>query len=550
MTSQPLIAVTVFVTLYVVAWALWRFMVAPIVGDRLAKTLDNEEGQCIDMVEREQAMALRELAQVDDPFVKSLIQNYADNCRRKSLEVLYKSWIRALSRRSDARSERVRGNMRRARASLAALRDQNELALLDLGTHFKIEQLRSFLLASDAFEAMRNARRAHVEGLAYDFPHITFGAVVVDEITIPAFRDSERVSLYVYPSFYVVHKPDAYIRVSDIDSLDVSVAGRRRRGGAMLRIGPLKDDFLIGDRRAAQDFVNEVERLKELAAEKPGEKPNPAPGKGAHGEAAAQLDRLIGLEAVKDEVRRLANFIKIQQLRAQHGLKTAPISYHCVFTGNPGTGKTTVARIIAGIYRDLGVLQKGHLVETDRSGLVAEYVGQTAVKTNKVIDSALDGVLFIDEAYSLVPGGAGDFGQEAIATLLKRMEDDRSRLVVVLAGYGDEMKTFIDSNPGLQSRFNRYIHFPDYDSGELMRIFMLNAAQNDYTVAPDAQALLARKIAHAVAAKDKNFGNARYVRNLFEKVLERQSSRLVQDPDLTRQELQLITKEDVGQEAG
>ena len=184
--------------------------------------------------------------------------------------------------------------------------------------------------------------------------------------------------------------------------------------------------------------------------------------------AEVRLNKLVGLATVKEEVKKLASFLKIQQLRKEKNLKAAPISYHCVFTGNPGTGKTTVARILAGIYKELGILKKGQLVETDRSGLVAEFVGQTAVKTNKIIDSALDGVLFIDEAYSLVAGGENDFGGEAIATLLKRMEDNRDRLIVILAGYSDEMQAFIDSNPGLQSRFNRYIKFDDYNADELL----------------------------------------------------------------------------------
>ena len=203
---------------------------------------------------------------------------------------------------------------------------------------------------------------------------------------------------------------------------------------------------------------------------------NPEPGT-----AEKELAGLIGLQTVKTEVSKLSNYVKMQQLRKQKGMMSVPVTYHCVFTGNPGTGKTTVARILAGIYRDMGVLRKGHLVETDRSGLVAEYVGQTAVKTNKLIDSALDGVLFIDEAYTLVQGGSGDsYGPEAVATLLKRMEDDRNRLVVILAGYSGPMKQFIDSNPGLRSRFNRFIHFDDYSSEELMAIFRLNASKYDY----------------------------------------------------------------------
>ena len=250
----------------------------------------------------------------------------------------------------------------------------------------------------------------------------------------------------------------------------------------------------------------------------------------------AELDGLIGLDSVKQEVRTMSNFIKVQLTRQQQGLKATQVSYHCVFTGNPGTGKTTVARILAGIYNKLGVLKKGHLVETDRSGLVAEYVGQTAVKTNKVIDSALDGVLFIDEAYSLVTGSGNDYGNEAIATLLKRMEDNRDRLIVILAGYGNEMKQFIDSNPGLQSRFNRYIHFPDYNAGELLQIFARYAQMNDYDISAEAQEKLKSLLEDAVNNKDKNFGNGRFVRNLFEKTLERQANRLsgVERPTLSQ----------------
>lgn len=256
------------------------------------------------------------------------------------------------------------------------------------------------------------------------------------------------------------------------------------------------------------------------------------------------LNDLIGLSSVKDEITKLANFIKIQQVRKSKGLKTPDISYHCVFTGNPGTGKTTVARIMASIYKDLGILKKGHLVETDRSGLVAEYVGQTAVKTNKIIDSALDGVLFIDEAYSLVQGAKEDFGQEAISTLLKRMEDDRNRLVVILAGYSTEMKTFIDSNPGLQSRFNRYIHFSDYNADELKQIFLLNAKKNQYFLDNEAMIKLEKLMSTAIANKDKNFGNARFVRNLFEKSIQNQAMRLSSQPNITEEILSTLIAED------
>jgi len=265
------------------------------------------------------------------------------------------------------------------------------------------------------------------------------------------------------------------------------------------------------------------------------------------GDPYQELDELIGLKDVKKEVHTLANFVKLQKQREAKGLKTPKMSYHLVFYGSPGTGKTTVARIIGRIYRDLGVLKSGHTVETDRSGLVAEYVGQTATKTDTVVQQALDGVLFIDEAYALVPEGdnGSDYGQEAISTLLKRMEDYRDRLVVIIAGYRDEMKRFIDSNPGLQSRFNRYIDFPDYTPQELTDIFKMHLRKNQYTMTPEAENYLKERMAYAVAHKEKNFGNARYSRNIFEHTIQQQANRLADKKNLSREQLMELTLEDV-----
>ena len=250
---------------------------------------------------------------------------------------------------------------------------------------------------------------------------------------------------------------------------------------------------------------------------------------------------------MKKEVRSLANFVKVQKQREAKGLKTAKVSYHLVFYGSPGTGKTTVARIVGRIYKDLGVLKRGHTVETDRSGLVAKYMGQTAMKTDDVVQQALDGVLFIDEAYSLVPeGGNGeDYGQEVVSTLLKRMEDYRDRLVVIIAGYKGEMKRFIDSNPGLQSRFNRYIDFPDYTGAELTDIFKMYMKKNQYTLSPDAETYLREQLDSAVAHKDRNFGNARYARNVFEKSIQQQANRLEKRTNLSKEELTELTVADL-----
>jgi AAA+ superfamily predicted ATPase len=242
-------------------------------------------------------------------------------------------------------------------------------------------------------------------------------------------------------------------------------------------------------------------------------------------EVLGELDQLVGIASVKERVRQTANFARIQQLRAAQGLKPIATSYHSVYTGNPGTGKTTVARLMGRIYKSLGVLRKGHLIECDRAALVGEYVGQTAPKTNAVIDSALDGILFIDEAYSLAKERE-DFGREAIDTLLKRMEDDRDRLIVIVAGYPGEMETFVHSNPGLHSRFTRFIEFPDYSAHELCRIFGLLCHRNGLTLSPALKEKVVHHFHHLHSERGEHFGNARLVRNCFEAVINAQATRL------------------------
>lgn len=317
---------------------------------------------------------------------------------------------------------------------------------------------------------------------------------------------------------------------------------KRYGGGALLALGLLALWVAITGNNAEVT----PKPITEIAQEPNESKDSVVITEVMEGDPYQELDELIGLESVKEEVHTLANFAKIQQQRKAQGLKVPKMSFHLVFTGSPGTGKTTVARIVARIYKDLGILKSGHTVETDRSGLVAEYVGQTATKTNAVIDSALNGVLFIDEAYALVPENAGsDYGQEAISTLLKRMEDDRDKLVVIIAGYPNEMKRFIDSNPGLQSRFTRYINFPDYTDKELFDIFQLYLNKNQYTITDDAAELLKNNLNYVVANKTKNFGNARYVRNIFERAVEQQANRLSAKRSISDEELSLLTKEDI-----
>ena len=256
----------------------------------------------------------------------------------------------------------------------------------------------------------------------------------------------------------------------------------------------------------------------------------------------AELDTYIGLAVVKQEVRDLINMVQVYKLREQHGLPTTDMSLHMVFTGNPGTGKTMMARMMARIYRSLGILSKGQLVEVDRSGLVAGYVGQTALKTQKVIEKAMGGVLFIDEAYALNGKSENDFGQEAIDTILKAMEDHRDDLVVIVAGYTELMDRFIHSNPGLESRFNRFLLFEDYTPEEMFEIFKMRCGKG-YVLAPEAEPLVRDYIAEESA--DPSFGNARGVRNLFEHILVAQNNRLAKLPTVTREDLMTITPDDV-----
>lgn len=301
-----------------------------------------------------------------------------------------------------------------------------------------------------------------------------------------------------------------------------------------------------------------VESVLSVAAPRPGRETNvramATPSEETRPEDALarafwELDRLIGLDGVKEQIRTVANVARVQRARETHGLPQTTLSHHLVFTGPPGTGKTTVARLIGLIYKGLGILPEGHFREAARQDLVAEYVGQTAVKTNAIIDSALGGVLFIDEAYSLTPPDAmHDFGREAVETLLKRMEDDRDQLVVIVAGYEQEMRRFLESNPGLRSRFGATIAFPDYSPQELEQIYERLATHQGYALTPAAQVVVAERLQRAWAGRDRSFSNGRLVRNFFEDTIAAQANR-VADLPLDRNLLLAIQVEDIPRHA-
>ena len=292
-----------------------------------------------------------------------------------------------------------------------------------------------------------------------------------------------------------------------------------------------------GEQTIESDVVTEIEYANQ-ASEKPDEPKEPEKS------GMEELNELVGLETIKHDVEELIGLAKVRKMREEKGMKAVPVSLHLVFSGNPGTGKTTVARILAKLYKEIGILSTGQLIETDRSGLVAGYVGQTAIKTQKKIQEAMGGVLFIDEAYTLNQEGE-NFGQEAIDTILKAMEDHRDKFIVIVAGYTELMKAFVESNPGLRSRFNKFFEFPDYTVDELQEIFKMQCKKYQYKLTDEAAEAVREEIIRLEAAKGENFANAREVRNLFEKIITNQASRVADLENVDEEMLSTITIDDL-----
>lgn len=427
-------------------------------------------------------------------------------------------------------------NVGNARTLSPSLRAQlkNDLSLFGAGlaradgivADDEVEFVRTTLGLSLEAPVIKSLRkRTYVPApLPDEVPSVLKYAVVSDaagKLQPDPFK--RQAAMVIYDTFKIFGTSILALRSHDVTDADAAyLTGYLERMEKMLR------EYAVW-RPGSQKSYRTVEPAVDLPATKAGRtSAASAPEQeGDLDEALAELSSLIGLDGVKRQVNLLVNLIQVQKMRERQGMKAADISKHMVFLGNPGTGKTTVARLVARIYRLLGVLRTGQLVEVDRSGLVRGYIGQTATRTQEVIEEALGGVLFIDEAYALtVDKGQGDFGQEAVDTLLKAMEDHRDDLVVIVAGYTDLMERFLDSNPGLRSRFGTTIHFDDYTAEQLMAILKQKLEWQEYRLSPEAEARAEALIEHRVATKPENFANARDIRNFMEHAIANHATRV------------------------
>lgn len=537
-----------FVIFGIVFYFLIKREVAKKEVNDVAKAVDEKlmpEYEAIKQVEKTIIKAISE--NNDDPkllfFLNAILKNFSIKEHKRLL--IKRTYL------SEYVSYNTDAIAKHNKKAIADLYNTQSPVYTNFATIVEKETLEIYHRLSNLYSSLQLHYKEPIENkYKVDWGNGFFYYVKVNDCKIPYFISEENQQIYIYPTALIVYSDNVefdFIPLANM-TVEYKLVENANPKVALMSIKDANLEFTTTKVDEAEKFYNELvglqqhlskqkllTRLETDESSKISEIPN----------ILYEVKQLVGLERVKEDFMTIANYIKVQQVRRLKGMKVQTISYHYVFTGNPGTGKTTIARMLAKVYKELGVVNKGHLVEVDRSKLVGEYVGQTAVKTSNVIDEALDGVLFIDEAYSLTQGGKDDFGAEAISTLLKRMEDDRDRLVVVLAGYGEEMKDFINSNPGLQSRFTRYLHFEDYSAQELREIFDRLLDVNDYTLTPEAGKLLDNTLSNAVANKNKNFGNARFARNLFEETCERQASRLSNEISLNEDQLRTIEAIDI-----
>lgn len=393
-----------------------------------------------------------------------------------------------------------------------------------LRDNFRYELLKflSFLSSLDSYISAEELSFIK-EVTGFDATHGMVSSVIAGEhIADSAYLDNPPFSF----KYFIV--ADASGKLGSMKKVTQTYINTiRALGQEFVAVMDISSDSMIGR------FTSYISMLEKFAKEygaagSTGSIRKAAPGNRTVEEALEELNALTGLDGVKHDVNMLVNLMKVQKIREERGLKQPSVSRHLVFSGNPGTGKTTVARLLAGIYHSLGILSGGQLVEVDRSGLVSGYIGQTATKVTEVVESALGGILFIDEAYTLTSGkGQGDFGQEAVDTLLKAMEDNRDNLVVIVAGYPKLMEEFLDSNPGLRSRFNKFLTFEDYTPEQLLEITKSMAAAQDYRLSGEAKKAALEYYGRLCSDKPDNFANAREARNFFEKAVAKQAGRIV-----------------------
>jgi|GEM_PF-1212657 len=384
------------------------------------------------------------------------------------------------------------------------------LSLTELVLHSKENKLSSEVFAFDAFpqhlrEEILKSKCITDKGYEENYSFVSLSAVHSEDLS-KGTKNADRLSMVLFKYSQALAKADGTVTDKDMEKLKSL-------------------STLLQERKALEEMKEDGETLEEVLS---------------------SIEKLVGMEKIKKEIDSFVNFVKIRKERESRGLPVTPLSLHSVFYGPPGTGKTTIARLLGKVYRKLGLLKKGHLIETDRAGLVAGYVGQTAIKVDEVVNSAADGVLFIDEAYTLSPETSGnDFGQEAIDAILKRMEDKRGSFAVIVAGYPDEMERFINSNPGLKSRFSRYFYFDHYTPDQLLEIFKIFSGNVQFILQQEAEGELLKIIEHFYKLRDRTFGNGRFVRNIFEKIIEKQSNRLASVSPLTDEILSTVCRDDI-----